>query len=61
MGNEACPSGKKSAGGNISTSSVETRRKGGMGISIPDVPEFSSSSSSTSAAFQVDMLFRFFD
>ena len=30
-GNEAHPSGKKSAGGSVSTSSVETRRKGGHG------------------------------
>ena len=28
-GNEAHPSGKKSAGGSVSTSSAETRRKGG--------------------------------
>ena len=27
-GNEAHPSGKKSAGGNVSTSSTNTRRKG---------------------------------
>ena len=30
-GNEACPSGKKSAGGSVSTSSAETRRKGDHG------------------------------
>ena len=30
-GNEACPSGKKSAGGSVSTSSANTRRKGGHG------------------------------
>ena len=29
--NEACPSGKKSAGGNVSTSSANTRRKGVCG------------------------------
>ena len=40
-GNEACLSGKKSAGGSVSTSSAETRRKGGMGVGIPDVPESS--------------------
>ena len=60
-GNEAHPSGKKSAGGSVSTSSAE---KGGMGVGIPDVPESSdssASSSSTSAAFQVGMLFKFFD
>ena len=33
------PSGKKSAGGSVSTSCAKTRRKGGMGVSIPDVPE----------------------
>ena len=27
-GNEACPSGKKSAGGNVSTGSTKPRRKG---------------------------------
>ena len=30
-GNEALPSGKKSAGGSVSTSFVETRRKGSHG------------------------------
>ena len=63
-GNEAHLSGKKSAGGSVSTSSFDTRRKGDMGVSIPDVPESSASSassSSTSAAFQVGMLFIFFD
>ena len=30
-GNEACPSGKKSAGGSVSTSFAESRRKGGQG------------------------------
>ena len=30
-GNEACPHGKKSAGGTVSTSSTELRRKGGHG------------------------------
>ena len=63
-GNEAHPSGKKSAAGSVSTSSTETRRKGGMGVGIADVPESSASptsSSSTSATFQVGMIFRFFD
>ena len=63
-GNEAHLSGKKSAAGSVSTSSAETRRKGGMGVHVPDVPESSASSassSSTSAAFQVGMLFKFFD
>ena len=61
-GNEAHP--KKSAGGTVSTSSTESRRKDGCGVSTPDVPQpstSSSSSSSTSATFQVGMLFKFFD
>ena len=45
-GNVAHLSGKKSAGGSVSTSSAKTRRKGGMGVSIPDVPESSASSAS---------------
>ena len=63
-GNKVHPSGKKTAGGSVSPSSAETRRKGGMGVSIPDVPESSASSassSSTSATFQVGMFFKFFD
>ena len=63
-GNEAHPSGKKSASGSVSTSSAESRRKGGVGVGAPDMPEpsaSSSSSSSTSAMFQVGMLFKFFD
>ena len=63
-GNEAYSNGKKSAGGSVSTSSAETRRKGGSGVSTPDMPEPSTSSacsSSTSAAFQVGMLLKFFD
>ena len=61
-GNEAHLSGMKSAGGSVSTSSAETRRKGGMGVGTPEMPESSASSassSSTSAAFQVGMLFKF--
>ena len=66
-GNEAHLSGKKSTGGSVSTSSAESRRIGGMGVSAPDVPDMpepsfsSASSSSTSATFQVGMLFKFFD
>ena len=63
-GNEAHPSGKKSAGGSVSTNSAGTRRKGAMGVSNPDVPESSASSaspSSTPATFQVGILFKFFD
>ena len=63
-GNEAHPSGKKSAGGSVSTNSAESRRKGGVGVNVPDVPEPSASSafsSSTSATFQVGMLFKFCD
>ena len=63
-GYEAYLSSKKSASGSVYTSSAESIRKMGMGISTPDVPEpstSSASSSSTSAAFQVGMLFKFFD
>ena len=60
-GNEAHPSGKKSAGSSVSTSSTNTRRKGVMGVGTPDVSWSSASSSSTSAVFQVGMLFKFFD
>ena len=63
-GIEAHPSGKKSAGCSVSTSSAEARRRGAVGVSIPDVPESSASSapsSCTSATFQVGMLFKFFD
>ena len=60
-GNEAHPSGKKSAGGSVTTSSANTRRKGVHGVSAPDVLQSSASSSSTSAVFQVGMLFKFFD
>ena len=62
-GNEAHPSDKKSTGGSVSTSSAESRRKGGMGFGTPDVSESSTSSASsspTSAMFQVGMLFKFF-
>ena len=63
-GNEAHLSGKKSAGGSVSTSSAGTRRKRDVGVGSLDVPESlasSASSSSTSAAFHVGMLFKFFD
>ena len=33
-GNEACLSGKKSAGGSVSISSAKSRRKGGMGLAL---------------------------
>ena len=39
-GNEACPCGKKSAGGIVSTSSADARRKGG---GAPDVSQSSAS------------------
>ena len=62
-GNEAHLHGKKSAGGAVPTSSTESRRKGGVEFGTPDVfrPSTSSSSSSTSATFQVGMLFKFLD
>ena len=60
-GNEAHPNGKKSTGGSVSTSSANTRRKGGhVGINASDVLQSSASSSSSSAVFQVGMLFKFF-
>ena len=43
---------------------LSQEEKGGMGVSTPEVPDpstFSSSSSSTSADFQVGVLFKFFD
>ena len=58
-GNDAHPSGKKSAGGSVSTNSAETRTKGAMGVSILDVPDSSTSSASSSASFQVGI--KFFD
>ena len=63
-GNEAHLSGKKSASGIVSTSSAGVKKKRGIGVGSPDVPESLTSSafsSSTSAAFQVGMLFRYFD
>ena len=51
-GNEAHPSSKKSADGSVSTSSADTRRKGTCGGQY-------SASSSSSAVFQVGMLFIF--
>ena len=60
-GNEAHPSGKKSAGDSVSTSSTDTRRKWYVGVSNPDVSWSSASISSSSVAFQVGMLFKFFD
>ena len=59
-GNEICPSSKKSAGGSVSTSFANTRRKGTMGVGTPDVLQPPASSSS-SAVFQIGMLFKFFD
>ena len=37
-GSETHPSGKKSAGGTVSASSADARRKRGCGVSTPDVP-----------------------
>ena len=42
-GNEAHPSGKKSAGDSVPTSSAELGERGAMGVSAPDVPESSAS------------------
>ena len=44
--------------GSVSTSSAVTRRKG---VDTPDVSQSSAPSSSSSAVFQVCMLFKFFD
>ena len=63
-GNEAHMSGKKSAGALFPPVLLSQEGKVGMGVSTPDVPQpftSSSSSSSTSAMFQVGMLFNFFD
>ena len=60
-GNGAYPSGKKSAGGSVSTSSANTRRKGAMGVGTLDVLQSSASSSSSSAVLQDGMLFKFLD
>ena len=45
----------------VARSSADTRRKGGMRIGTPDVSQSSASSSSSSAVFQVGMLFKFFN
>ena len=63
-GNKAHLSGKKSASESVSTSSAQSRRKGGMGVGTADVPEFSASTTSSLskfAAFQVGMLLKVFD
>ena len=55
---------RKSVGGSVCTSFAESRRKGAWGLALLMWPEPSASSacsSSTSAAFQVGMLFKFFD
>ena len=52
-GNKAHPSDKKSAGGNVTMSSTDTRMKGVCGSQH--------ASSSSSSVFQVGMLFRYFD
>ena len=59
-GNEAHPSGMKSTGGSVTTSSADARREA-MGVGAPDVPPSSTSSSFLSAVFQVSMLFNFLD
>ena len=63
-GNEAHLHGKKSAGGSVPPVLLSQEGKFGMGVGTPDVPQPSISSfslSSTSAMFQVGMLFNFFD
>ena len=58
-GTETHPGGKKSAGGSVSASSANTRRKGALGVSTPDVSQSSASSTSSSVVFQVGMLSHF--
>ena len=58
-GTETHPSGRKCACDSISASSVDTRRKGGHGGQHSDVLQSATSSSSSSAVFQVGMLFPF--
>ena len=61
-GNEAHPSGKKSAGGSVSTSSLLILGgKGAVGVGTPDVSQSLASSSSSSAVFWGGMLFKVFD
>ena len=52
-GNEAHLSGKKSAGGSVTTSSADTRRKGAMGVGTSDVLPSSTFCSSSSAVFRL--------
>ena len=56
-GTGTCPGGKKSAGGSASASSADTRRKRTIGVSTPDVLQFSAFSSSSSVVFEVGMLY----
>ena len=55
---ETHPSGKMSAGGSVSASSADARKKGARGVSTPDV---SQSTASSSLVFQVGMLSHFLD
>ena len=60
-GTNAFADGKKSAGGSVSASSADTRRKGPVGVSTPDVSQSTASSSSSSLVLQVGMLLHFLD
>ena len=56
---ENCPGGKKSAGGSVSVSSADARKKGAMGVGTPDVSLSTAFSSSSSLVLQIDMLSHF--
>ena len=56
---ETHPGGKKSAGDSVPASSADARKKGGMGVSTPDVSQSTASSSISSSVFQVGMLSNF--
>ena len=52
---------KGNAGGSVSASSAEARKKGGCRVSIPDVSQSTASLSSSYLVLQVGMLFQFLD
>ena len=60
-GTETHPGGKKSAGGSVSASSTDDRRKEATEVGTPDVSQSLASSSSLSFVFQVGMLSHFLD
>ena len=60
-GTETHQEGKKSAGSGVAASCADARRKGAMGVSIPDVSQSIATLSSSSLVIQVGMLSHFFD